>query len=108
MEGDDFPKVIVHEGKIIILYNKDKKILWGRETNLEKAAIISKEIEIGLRSIDYAKFRLLKVIEEIADYLLVKQIPEEMLDAIIGDAFGDTYRMLPEICRKITYNIKNR
>ena len=104
MEGDDFPKVIVKDGNIIILYNKNKKILWGREPNFLKATQISNEIEIGLRSINYAKIRFIKVIEEIADYLIQKQIPEEMLDWIIDDALGDTYRRLPDICRKITYN----
>ena len=108
MKDDEFPKVIVQNGNIIIIYNRNKKILWGIETNLEKATIISKEIEMGLRSINYAKFKLIKVIEEIADYLLEKKIPEEMLDEIIGEAIGDTFRMLPNICRKIAYNIKNR
>ena len=72
MKDDEFPKVIVQNGNIIIIYNRNKKILWGIETNLEKATIISKEIEMGLRSINYAKFKLIKVIEEIADYLLEK------------------------------------
>ena len=108
MEGDDFPKVIIKNGNIIIQYNKNKKILWGREPNFLKATQISKEIELGLRSINYAKCRLIRVIEEIADYLIQNQIPEEMLDGIIDDALGDTYRRLPDIYRKITYNLKNR
>ena len=63
---------------------------------------------MGLRSINYAKFKLIKVIEEVADYLLEQKIPEEKLDEIIGEAIGDAFRMLPDICRKITHNIKNR
>jgi len=69
---------------------------------------VAQEIEIGLRSISYIRNRLLELFEEVADVLMENGVPADMMDWIIGDAYYDISRRLPDLLTRLIYKEKNR
>ena len=104
----EYPQVIIQNSEIIILYESGDRVVWGKETDQRKAEEIAHEIRAGLQAIKYVKARLMDFIESIADTLVHRNTPETMIGWIMDDAFGDIYRRLPEITKRITHNIGNR
>ena len=104
----EYPKVVIEENNIIIVYESGNRTIWGTEADPKKAEAIAVEIETGLSSIKYVKVKLIDFIENMADTLVSINTPETMLNWIIDDAFGDIYRKLPEITKRLTYKMGNK
>ena len=107
-KDEEYPRVLIENNRIIILYESGERTVWGIEADTEKAEAIALEIETGLRAIKYVKINLIDFIENMADTLVCGNTPEKMLHWIIDDAFGDIYRRLPEITKSLTHNIGNK
>ena len=100
-KDDEYPRVLIENSRIIILYESGERTVWGIEADTEKAEAIALEIK-------YVKINLIDFIENMADTLVCSNTPEKMLPWIINDAFGDIYRRLPEITKSLSHNIGNK
>jgi hypothetical protein len=93
---------------IVIIDENDKRQIWDYEADHLVAESIAREIEIGLRSISYTKSKLLELFEDVTDGLLENGVPADMMDWIIGDAYYDVSKILPDLLTRLVHNSKNR
>ena len=103
-----YPRVVVDDGAIVIIYEDDERTVWGYETDRAKAEQIAEEISMGLRSILYVRSRIVESLGKISDELLDLQVPVEMLEGAIDDAYCDVYRTLPRITKQLRTRAEKR
>lgn len=103
-----YPKVVLDGDAIVIIDENNERQIWDYESDHRLAEEVAREIEIALRSISYIRSRLLELFEEVADGLMENGVPADMMDWIIGDAYYDVSRKLPDLLTRLVYNSKNR
>ncbi len=72
---------------VIIIEENGAELLWGYESTLLKAEETAKEIETGLKVIQYIKNQLLDAIEDIKADLLNLDIPEEHINQYLYESY---------------------
>ncbi len=95
------PRVVVDEGAIVVIRENGDRIIWDYEDDRAVAEDIATEIEVGLRSISYVRSRLLDFLNNVTDQLLAFDVPVEMIERAIDDAYCDIYRRLPQITKQL-------
>ena len=63
---------------MIIRYENGKSEVWGYEPDVKIAEEVARDIEIGLKAIDYVSFELMKLLSEIGEQLQTLGIPPAM------------------------------
>ncbi len=92
-----YPRVVVYEDAIVIINEGDERIVWGYEPDRAVADRVAHEIEVELRSIAYAKTRIIEFLEELAEEFIGMDLPMGAFEGVIDEAFGDVYRNLHSI-----------
>jgi hypothetical protein len=96
-----YPKVIV-DGDVIVIVGEDgDRMVWDWEPDKADAERVAEEIEIGLKSIFYVRSRLIDLLSDVVDRLTALDVPPEMLDWVIDDAYNDVSRNLPSIIERL-------
>ncbi len=96
----EYPKVIV-DGDVIVIVGEDgDRMVWDWEPDKADSERVAEEIEIGLKSIFYARSRLIDIVGDIADRLTALEVSPEMLDWVIDDALNDVNRTLPYLIER--------
>lgn len=72
----DYPKAVLEEGAVVIQYENGEREVWGYEPNVKLGFEVAKDIEIGLKAIDYVAIALMNKLIEISDDLEALDIPE--------------------------------
>ena len=81
------PRVVVRDLAVIIIEENGDELLWGYESTFFKAEETAKEIETGLKAIQYIKNQLLDAIEDIKADLLNLDIPEEHINQYLYEGY---------------------
>lgn len=102
------PKVVVDDGAIVIINEKGERVIWDYEDDRAIAEDIATEIEVGLRSISYVRSHLLDFLNHVTDKLLAFDVPVEMIERAIDDAYCDIYRRLPQITKGLRSRAEER
>lgn len=92
-----YPRVVVDEDAIVIVNEGDERVVWGYEPDEAVAHRIAREIEVELRSIAYARTRIIEFLEELTDEFTGMALPVRAFEGVIDEAFGDVYRNLHSI-----------
>ncbi len=92
-----YPRVIVDENAIVIINEGDERVVWGYEPDRVVADQVAREIEIELRSIAYARTRIIEFLEELTDEFTGMDLPVGAFEGVLDEAFGDVYRNLHSI-----------
>lgn len=103
-----YPRVVVDKDAIVIINEREERVVWGYEPDRAVADLVAREIEIELRSIAYTKTRMLEFLEEVVDELLDMDLPVETFEGVIDEAFGDVYRNLHSIRGRLESKPENR
>lgn len=103
-----YPRVVVNDGAIVIIYENEEREVWDYEANRAVAETVAEDIEVGLRSIYYVRSLLLEFLDDVADELLALNVPMYLLEDAIEDAFTDVYRKLPEITKGFSQKAEKR
>jgi hypothetical protein len=93
----EYPKVVLEETAIIICYDNGEREVWGYEPNKKIADEIAKDIELGLKAIDYVSLELEKKINELIEKLVSVGVPEEYVNDYIcegGNKISKLFRTL--------------
>lgn len=104
----DYPKVVVDDGVIVILEDEGKRIIWGHEKDSAVARGIAEEIEIELKTMSYARRRLVEMLNDVVDELLEVEVPVCVLNDLIEDAYCDVGRVLPCLIKGMICKAENR
>jgi len=97
----EYPKVIV-DGDVIVIVSEDgDRMIWDWEPDKTDAERVAEEIEIGLKSIFYVRSRLIDLLSDVVDRLTALDVPYEMLDWVIDDAYNDVNRNLPCLIERL-------
>ena len=104
----DYPKVVVDDGVIVILEDEGKRIIWGHEKDSAVARGIAEEIEIELKTMSYARRRLVEMLNDVVDELLEVEVPVCVLNDLIEDAYCDVGRVLPCLIKGMISKAENR
>lgn len=96
-----YPRVVVDEDAIVIINEGDEKVVWGYEPDEAVAQRIAHEIEVELRSIAYARTRIIELLGELAKEFTCMDLPVGAFERVIGEAFGDVYRNLHSIRERL-------
>ena len=87
-----YPRVVVDEDAIVIVNEGDERIVWGYEPDRAVADRVAREIEVELRSIAYARTRIIEFLEDLAEEFVCMDLPVGVFEGVIDEAFGDVYR----------------
>jgi hypothetical protein len=93
--------VVVDENAVIIINERDERVVWGYEPDGVIADQVAREIEVELRSIAYARTRIIEFLEELAEELTGMDMPVGAFEGVIDEAFGDIYRNLHSIRERL-------
>lgn len=96
-----YPRVVVDENAVIIINERDERVVWGYEPDGVIADQVAREIEVELRSIAYARTRIIEFLEELAEELTGMDMPVGAFEGVIDEAFGDIYRNLHSIRERL-------
>lgn len=96
-----YPRVVVDEDAIVIINKGDEKVVWGYEPDRAVANRIAHDIEVELRSIAYARTRIIEFLEELAEEFIGMDLPALAFEGVIDEAFGDVYRNLHSIRERL-------
>lgn len=96
-----YPRVVVDENAIVIINERDERVVWGYEPDGVVANQVAREIEVELRSIAYARTRIIEFLEELAEELTGMDMPVGAFEGVIDEAFGDVYRNLHSIRERL-------
>ncbi len=91
-----YPKVVVENDAIVIIYENDGREVWSYESDGAATRRIARELELELKSISYIKSRLREFMREVADELLSMGLPTGVLENTFDEAFSDIYRNFPK------------
>lgn len=83
----DYPKVEIVGTAVIICYENGKREIWGYEPDAEIALDVAKDIEIGLRAIDYVSLELMKLLSEIGEQLQTMGIPPAYANDYVSEGY---------------------
>jgi hypothetical protein len=73
----EYLKVVLEGTAIIICYDNGEREVWDYEPNRKIADEVAKDIELGLKAIDYVSLELEKKINELIEKLVSVGVPEE-------------------------------
>jgi hypothetical protein len=96
-----YPRVVVDEDAIVIINEEDERVVWGYEPDKAVAERVAREIEVELRSIAYARTRIIEFLEELAEEFIGMDLPVGAFEGVIDEAFGDVYRKLHSIRERL-------
>jgi hypothetical protein len=96
-----YPRVVVDEDAIVIINEGDERVVWGHEPDKAVAERVAREIEVELRSIAYARTRIIEFLEELAEEFIGIDLPVGAFEGVIDEAFGDVYRKLHSIRERL-------
>jgi hypothetical protein len=83
----EYPKVEIEGSAVIIRYENGKSEIWGYEPDVEIAEEVARDIEIGLKAIDYVSFELMKLLSEIGEQLQTLGIPPAYANDYISEGY---------------------
>ncbi len=63
----EYPQVEIEGTAVVIRYENGKSEVWGYEPNLNIAEEVAKDIEIGLKAIDYVSLEVMKLLSEVGE-----------------------------------------
>jgi hypothetical protein len=92
-----YPRVVVDEDAIVIINERDERVVWGYEPDEVVADRVAREMEVELRSIAYTRTRIIEFLEELAEEFIGMDLPVGVFEGVIDEAFGDVYRNLHSI-----------
>ena len=93
----EYPKVVLDGTAIVICYKDGEKEVWGYEPNKKIAHEIANEIELGLKAIDYVAFEVIKVLNEIAEQLVVLGVPEAHVNEYLSEGYFKISKWFKEL-----------
>jgi hypothetical protein len=102
------PRVVVDDGVIVVINENGERIVWDYEDDRATAEDIATEIEVGLQAISYVRSHLLDFLNLLTDQLLDFDVPIEMIERAIDDAYCDIYRRLPQITKQLRSRAEKR
>ncbi len=104
----DYPKAFVEGCLIILIDEKGKRSVWGRETDPLAAREAAEEIEQGLKSIRHARRRLVEALETTIRELGEAGVPEGLLVESICEAYWSIQMKLPGLLESLVEANSNR
>ena len=96
-----YPRVVVDEDAIVIINEGNERVVWGYELDKVVADRVAREIEVELRSIAYARTRIIEFLEDLANEFTDIDLPVGVFGGVIDEAFGDVYRNLHSIRERL-------
>lgn len=93
----DHPKTEVRESTIIIVYENGDEEIWGRESNDKIAIEVAKDIELGLKAINYSSMEIIKRLSDISEELISLGIPREYTNDYVSEGYRKVARWFKKL-----------
>jgi hypothetical protein len=83
----EYPKTVIQNGSIFVVFEDQSTILWGMEDS-DQIKIIAAEIEDGLRAIQFLTDRISQTIKESSDMLECRGFSESQIKEYLNDSIS--------------------
>ena len=91
------PVVVIDGTAIVIHYENGEKEVWGYESDHIIAEEAARDIELGLKAINYVALELMKDLTEIADQLENLGLPSDHINDHICEGYNRVSKWFREI-----------
>jgi len=83
-----YPKVTVRDQAIVILYEDGSEDVWGYEANDEIAEAVAKDIELGLKCIEYTFYEVGTRFNQVMDDMIEFGLNPDYVQDIIYEGYS--------------------
>jgi hypothetical protein len=93
----EYPKAFSDGLAIIIRYGNGAEEIWGYESDIKSAEKVAKEIELGLRSIDYVSMELMRFLNDAGDQLETRGVPPEHVNEYVWEGYRKVLKLFNDL-----------